>query len=387
MATFLCLSSILILAVNVQLFPSVLTRLGGTPAELGLLLSSLFLLYPVASVFSGFASDRLGKRAVLASGALLMTAALAVAAPLSSLWARIAAVLLFGAGNGILESQASAMLSDASPGRERSVLNLSQLVYCIGATGGPVLVAIGLSIVPSLGVGPMLAVAAGLSFLLFGGFMALKDGRASAVSAKPISPRALAADREWRLACVALFLYVAVEMGTAGWIVKYGRDYLSLSEAAAPLCLTVFWGGVGVSRMLVSFASGSLSNRRLLLGSIALTFASQLGAFLAPHPALALPLLGVMGFAMGSVWPTIVSLVGSRFKRSSGIAVGALVASGACAIPVIQPLIGLAAGPGSLGLRGTLLGMSVLTVVEFFVVARMGGPAPRSARSRRRSQD
>lgn len=387
MATFLCLSSILILAVNVQLFPSVLTRLGGTPAELGLLLSSLFLLYPLGSVFSGYASDRLGKRAVMVAGALLMTVALGVAAPLSSLWARIAAVLFFGAGNGILESQASALLSDAHPGRERSILNLSQLVYCVGATGGPVLVAIGLAIMPSLGVGPMLAVAAGLSFLLFVGFAALKDGRASAVPAAPVSTRALIADRDWRLACIALFLYVAVEMGTAGWIVKYGRDYLWLSDAAAPLCLTVFWGGVGVSRMLVSFASGSLSNRRLLLGSIALTFASQLGAFLVSRAAVALLFLGIMGFAMGSVWPTIVSFASARFRDSSGIAVGALVACGAFAVPVVQPLIGLAAGPGSLGLRGTLLGLSALTAVEFLVVARMGGPVPRAARARRRSQD
>jgi FHS family L-fucose permease-like MFS transporter len=179
-------------------------------------------------------------------------------------------------------------------------------------------------------------------------------------------------DREWRLACAALFLYVAVEMGTAGWIVKYGRDHLSLSEAAAPLCLAVFWGGVGISRMLVSLAADSLSNRRLLLGSIALTLAAQLGVFMVSRPAAALILLGIMGLGMGSVWPTIVSLAGSRFRDSSGIAVGVLVACGACAIPVIQPLIGLAAEPRALGLRTTLLGLSVFTAAELFIVARMG---------------
>lgn len=372
MATSLSLSTLLVLAVNVQLFPSLLTRLGGTPAQLGLLLSSLFLLYPLASVLSGYAADRLGKRPVMAAGALLMAAALAAAAAFPSLWARIAAVLLFGAGDGILESQASAMLSDANPGRERSILNLSQLFYCVGATGGPLLIAFGLTVVPSLGVGPILAIAAALSFLLFVGYALLKDGRASHAPAKPISARALLEDREWLLACAALFLYVAVEMGTAGWIVKYGRDHLSLSEAAAPLCLAVFWGGVGISRMLVSFAADSLSSRRLLLGSIALTLAAQLGAFLVSRPAAALILLGIMGLGMGSVWPTIVSLAGARFRDSSGIAVGVLVACGACAIPVIQPLIGLAAEPRALGLRTTLLGLSVFTAAELFIVARMG---------------
>ncbi len=376
MATSLCLTTILVIAVNAQLFPSLLTRLGGTPAQLGLLLSSLFLLYPLASVLSGYAADRFGKRPVLAAGALLMAAAFGAAAPFSSMWARIAAVLLFGAGDGILESQASAMLSDANPGRERSILNLSQLFYCIGATAGPLLIALGLTAVPSLGVGPILAAAAALSLALFGGYILLKNGRASAPSTKPVSIRFLLADREWRLACATLFLYVAVEMGTAGWIVKYGKDHLSLSEAAAPLCLTIFWGGVGVSRMLVSLATGSLSSRRLLLGSIALTLAAQLGAFLVPRPAAALILLGVMGLGMGSVWPTIVSFAGSRFRESSGIAVGVLMACGACAIPLIQPLIGLAAHPQALGLRGTLLGLSVFTAAQLFLVGRMGRRGP-----------
>ncbi len=382
--TVLCLAATLVMAVDVQILPSLLTRLGGSQVQLGLLLSSLFLLYPAASAGSGWLSDRLGKRPVLAVGALLVAVSFGAAAPFGSPWARIASVVLFGAGCGILEGQSSALLSDMHPGRELSVLNLSQLFYCVGATAGPLLVAAVLSLDPSISVGTILAGASGISFLLFAGFLLLRDGRTAAPAAAPVSLGALARDREWRLLAVCIFLYVAVEIGIAGWIVQYGTEGLGLSEALAPVCLTIFWGGVGVARMLAVFFPTAVPARPLLLSSVAVSLVGHVSAFTFRSPAAALAGLAVAGIGMGAVWPTLVSIAGRRYRDSSGMGVGVLIAAGAVAIPVVQPLIGVLSQPGVLGLRLTLLCLSAVTLANLFVVSRVreasgagAGSAPR----------
>jgi fucose permease len=377
------------MAVDVQLLPSVLTRLGGSQVQLGLLLSSLFFLYPAASAGSGWLSDRLGKRPVLAVGAALIAVSFGVAAPFANPWARAAAVVLFGAGSGILEGQSSALLADVHPGRERPILNLAQLFYCIGATVGPLLVAGALSVVPSLGVGAILAVASGIGFLLFGGFLFLRDAKTPAAAPAPVSLAALARDREWRLLCISLFLYVAAEMGIAGWVVQYGTEGLGLSQAAAPVCLTIFWGGAGIARILAVFFPAAVPARPLLLASVALTLVGQTAAFTLASPAAVLVALAAAGIGMGAVWPTLVSIAGARYKDSSGMGVGVLIAVGAAAIPVVQPLIGVLSQPRVLGLRLTLLALSAVTLANLFVLSRirepLGREGPRGGLRARRS--
>jgi MFS family permease len=126
--TAISLSAILFVAVDAQVFPSFLTRLGGNTMQQGLLLASLFLLYPVSSVTAGYVADRTGKRLVVGGGALCITLAFALSALLQGIGARTLSVLLFGLGAGVVESQVSALLSDAHPERGRSTMNLSQML-------------------------------------------------------------------------------------------------------------------------------------------------------------------------------------------------------------------------------------------------------------------
>jgi fucose permease len=373
-ATLLSLAALLVMAVNIQVFPSLLGRVGGSPVQLGLLLSSLFLLYPLACAGSGWVSDRFGKKPVLAAGALMIAVSFGAAAPFASPWARIAAVVLFGAGAGVLEGQSSALLADVHPGRERSMLNLSQLFYCIGATGGPALISLALVLRPSLSVGAFLAAASGAGLLLFFGFLALRDRRTTAPATAPMSFLALARNPEWRLLAVSLFLYVAAEMGIAGWAPQFAREVLGVREAMAPIALALFWGGSGLARILAVFFPTAVPARPLLLGGVALTLAGQVAAFTLHNPVLSIAALTLSGIGMGPVWPTLVSIAGVRFRDSTGMAVGMLIAAGAVAVPLVQPLIGLLSQAA--GLRIALLSLSAATLANLFLVSRVRETRP-----------
>ena len=133
----LSFTAILVLAVSSQVFPSFLTRLGADSLQQGLLLSALFFFFPASSVAAGIAADRIGKVRVIVLGLALTALPFCFMAVFRELWARTLSLLLFGIGAGVVEGQTSALVTDISPTRERSMLNLSQTLFSAGAASGP----------------------------------------------------------------------------------------------------------------------------------------------------------------------------------------------------------------------------------------------------------
>lgn len=371
MLTFLCYAIVFVFSVNAQAFPSVLNQIGGSAVQQGILLSSLYFLFPLTSGGAGYVADRIGKRAVLLVGAAAMGTPFVVAALTSNIWAWIGAVLLFGVGSGILEGQASALVTDVNPGRERAVLNMSQLFYSIGAAGGPFLIAAALRLRPSTSLSAVMWVAALGSYTLFVVLLFVRKGQAVAPSPEPVGLRELVGDKAWRLLCLAIFLYVAVEVGTASWLAKYGHEVLGMSADTAPICIGLFWAGLGVSRAVVGLWDLPFRDRTILFGSTLAGLVVHCIAFLVHSRTAALVMFFAVGFCWGAVWPTLVSVAGRRFSRSTGAAIGIMVAAGAAAIPIVQPVIGLLSHPTVLGLRGALLVLAVLVIVNVEVIRRM----------------
>jgi fucose permease len=379
--TALCLAAILAIALCAQVFPSFLTLIGGSAGEQGLLLFSMFLLYPASSLVAGIAADRVGKRAVLGAGLSCLAATFALSAAVPDIRVRTLAVLLFGLGEGAVESQATALLSDLSPARERSMLNWSQLLFSAGAAGGPFLLALLFSLHTGATLAAVMWACSALCAVPALGFV-LHIGRGRAA---PATPRARAAppapEVRGRLTggitlgqpglavlAVAVFLYVAAEMGTASWLAKYGELELGLSAALAPICISVFWAGLSASRILAASLSARVPDAPLLYGSLALSLLGQVLAFSVRQPAAALAGIALTGVGMGAIWPTLVAVAGRRYRQGSGTAIGALVASGGAAVALIQLAVGWLSAPQRLGLRVTLLGLAVFTAANLLVI-------------------
>jgi fucose permease len=392
--TALCLAAMLAAALCAQVFPSFLTRIGGSAAEQGLLLFSMFLLYPASSVAAGLAADRVGKRAVLAAGLACIAAPFALSAAVPDLRVRTLAVLLFGLGEGAVESQATALLSDLNPQRERSILSWSQVVFSAGAAGGPFLLAVlfslptGATLAAVLWAGAALCAALAATFLL----AFLLAARSAPAGARRAAERAGAGARSGRPAggapqpawavvlrpaarglgvlAAALFLYVSAEMGTASWLAKYGELHLGFSPALAPVCISVFWGGLSASRILAGTLSARVPDSPLLYGSLAVSLAGQIFAFSVRQPTAALAGMALAGIGMGAIWPTLVAMAGRRYRQASGTVIGLLAASGGLAVAVIQLAVGWLSAPERLGLRTVLLALALLTAANFFIVRR-----------------
>ena len=371
MTTALCLYSILILAVNAQVFPSLLTRIGSNSVQQGLLLSAFFLLFPLSSAISGILADRIGKKAVLIFGALFLALPFAVYASIQVLVIRVFGMLLFGLGMGTVESQASALLTDVHPGRERAVVNLSQLFFSIGAAGGPAAIALIFRVYPELSLERFFWMVGAVTFSVSAGFLLMIPQKAKEASLERGGFGQVLRDPLGRILLVAMFCYSAAEMGTAGWLVKYAEIHLLLPVTAAPLSLTLFWAGLGFSRALLGFHLHGVRDTHILILALLLTLSSRIAAFLIQRPVSSMVLFFFLGVGMGTVWPTLVAMIGRRFRRTSGSAVGLVIAAGGIATPIMHQVIGFLSRESVLGLRFTLLGLGVFTMVNLFIVLRM----------------
>jgi fucose permease len=368
---FLCFTAILILAVSGQVFPSFLTRLGGDSLQQGLLLSALFFFFPLSSVTAGIVADRVGKVRVVAFGLVLIALPLSLIAVFQGIWARTVTLLLFGIGGGIIESQSSALLTDLHPARERSIMNLSQTLFSVGAAVGPFLLALIYTSTDRLPITAVFWFLAGVNILLAGSFLIGRSPASVSVDHESLGLRRLITDRTLLTLALSIFLYVAVEMGTAAWLAKYGEIHLGMSRELSPVCIAVFWGSLGLSRALVGLLTTRISDRTVLILAVVLSIGAQLFAFSIKNTAASLAAIGIFGFGMGCVWPTLVALAGSKFRGDSGSAVGIMVAAGALSIPLIQVLIGVTSQSEVLGLRRSLLGLSFISLLNLLLIVRI----------------
>jgi fucose permease len=361
--------AILVFAVNGQVFPSLLAMLGGTSLQQGTLLASLFLLFPVTAATAGHIADRIGKRLILFVGALAMAVPFALAAVFEVLWVRTLVVLLFGIGGGMIEGQASALLSDLHPGRERRMIGLSQMFFSIGAAGSPFLIVLTFQVLPTATPRAFLWTAAAASGLLAVALLLPRGAELRRTAADPVSLPRLLRHKGWRRLAIMLFLYVAAEIGTVSWLAKYGAETLGMDPSVAPIGISLFWAGLAVSRGLVGVLHLPLSDRSLIGLALGVTLASRIAAFTMPWPIGALTTFFVLGFGMGVIWPTIVAVAGRMFRGSSGAAVGTMLAAGALGIPVIQPVMG--ALTELWGLQAALLSLGLLTLTNLALSRRI----------------
>jgi len=147
---------------------------------------------------------------------------------------------------------------------------------------------------------------------------------------------------------VAYVLYVALETSSSGWMATqlHGVGY---SESSGSLVTAGFWTGVAIGRLLGGPLYHRLSEKKLVLGGLALATVACATAFsdaLAPY---AYPLLGLIIasiFPMGLMWYTMLCP-----HDSDGLS-----------LLILFMMVGGVAGPGIIGLLVSQFGVHVVPI-------------------------
>jgi cyanate permease len=286
-------------------------------AALGSVMGAWQLVYIVAAIPGGMLLDRLGARAALALGVLLIAASALGRSFADGYWSLLAAVMLFGAGGPIISSGAPKVVTDIFEGSSRG---LAMGIYMTGPTLGGVAA---LTLTHSLlmpafdhdwravlrlwGAVALMALAAWLLLAtVFGprtrGFVRRDDGSAG-TGGLPVIGRIV------RLPAVRLVLAMSVGVflinhGLSNWLPELLRNGGMTAAAAGNwAALPMLVGAVG-SLVIPRLATPARRYRILLLLCLCAGAASL--ALTVVHPAVLPAALVLQGLVRASLMTVLI---------------------------------------------------------------------------------
>jgi FHS family glucose/mannose:H+ symporter-like MFS transporter len=326
-------------------------------ARTGLLASTVIVGVGVGVVAGGPLVDRAPRRLLFCFAAGIAGVALCLVGPDSGFETVAALLLLAGVGGGLYETILNAAAIERYEDRSVRVL----AVMHSGATLGAMLT--------PLGVTWLLAHADWtLAFRVVGtAHLALAVTALGAAVGAPHAThergRILTAPLVFLF--VAAFAYIGVESTITAFAVPYARDALDLGADRGRTAISVFWLGLLAGRLAFALLPGHDDARAAAIAGGVAGLSIALGVGLGWH--LLEVLLGVVGFAMGGVFPLLVVLAGRRTPHATGAGV-AIVAgygsAGGFVVPWATGLVGDTAGVrAGIGTLALWCGLLVLAAV------------------------
>lgn len=324
--------------------PELSARTGASLVALGWLSIAIFLGSLAAQFIAGRASDRFGRRLVLAIGLVLLAAMLSIIGLAPRLAVILTAAAIYGIGYGSFSLSGNVMASELAPEKRASAVNLVNMAFGLGAVVGPLVVSVLIDrfdrALPALWIGAGLLVLSAVAALV-----ALPARLPAARTAQAAGPAGRASLRDPMLFAIGvlLLLYVGSEMSAGLWASEYLQRSAGMDAAGGAAATSLFWALLTAGRVAAVLVGMRVSADRMLTASVWIAFAGSALLWLAHGSATAsVVAFAVMGFGYGPIYPTGIAVITSRFPHAAGTAtsqMGILAASGGGLLPRLQSLV------------------------------------------------
>lgn len=346
--------SILVYGVISSMLGSLLPALGFTGDQTGTLALAQAIGLTLAALSAGPFIDIRGRKTAMVAGLAAMATALWLL-PNANGDFRFAAALWFllGLGGGVMGTASNSLLSDIGGARRASMLNMGNLFFGLG-----------LMITPFLASNIFASDVRGLCY--FAAVLVTATLIVHASIRVPLPSRdkpfrlreaaALLRSPSLRLFAAVAFLYVACEVGTSNWLVKYLIAKGVAREHALKIMSLGFAFGLLSGRVAASWILVRVSAPKVVVGSAVLTTITTFWMLHAGSGELATAAaVYCVGLSMGPVFPTTLGLTGDAFPNATGTAMGVVITAGWAGLAVSSRLIGVIAGKDESNLSNALL--------------------------------
>ena len=361
-------------------------------AEIGITFFTFTIGFVLAGLSAGALIHRHGVRIALAAGGgayALATLYLATRPPFALF---IVVQVVTGFGIGVLESALNAYLA-ALPGATQ-LLNRLHAFFGVGALIGPVLAAwvVGFSswkVVYLILAAAYVPLVAGFLVAYPGPRPAEPAGQARETPGHAHETPGQAAgsllgaalrERGVLLGAAMLAVYVGLEIGMGNWAFSYLVQARSLPASLAGYSVSGYWLGLTLGRFLISQVAariGATTAGMIYACLVGVTAAATL-AWLSPGAAAASVALMLLGFCLGPIFPTTMSIAPQLTQaRLVPTAIGVMNAAstvGGAALPWLAGTI-----TQSAGIRVLMPFTVVLALLQFAVwwplASQIRGPA------------
>ncbi len=349
-----------------------LRRTFGVPEwQLGLVAPAGTVGYVLAVVLVGAVSGRFDTRGLLVVGFLGTGAGILVMGVAPSFALFLAALLGRGLFTGVGRGTDRPLLSHLYPAQRGRIFGFYDMMWAVGATAGPLLVAAAVAAgdwrlayyALALAFVPIVAVALALPTpAVEGGDDPLDWGELRRITRQPAV----------LTMAVALFLSTGVEGGLFTWVTTYAQGRLpeTLATASLSVMLAAYIPG--------RFATGWLAERvgyvRLAAGLVGLTVPAFCYTFFLAEGYGLLVGLFCIGLGLSGMYPTLLAYATEAVPEHSAPVNAAAAVTSAAGIAVVPAAMGVLIGNAGVAraMRLLALPLALLAVVLSYALARAG---------------
>ncbi|MFQ6555630.1 MFS transporter [Pseudomonas sp. Lb2C1-1] len=344
------------IAAWAPLVPYAKVRANLDEGTLGLLLLCLGVGSILAMPISGALAARFGCRRVLSGGTLLICLALPLLATMTSLPWLVAALFLFGAGLGTVDSTVNLQAVIVERASGKTMMSGFHGMFSLGGIIG----AAGVSALLGLGLSPLGATLVVNGVLLVALFKAaphlLPYGSESSGPAFAI-PHGVVL-----FIGILCFIVFLAEGAVLDWSAVFLTTERAVDTAYAGLGYAAFALTMTVGRLTGDSVVHRLGAKRVIIYGGSIAAAGFLLATLAPMWQAALLGYALVGAGCSNIVPVLYTAVGKQTLMPEAIAVPAITTIGYAGILAGPALIGFVAHGSSLSIAFGLIAISLVAV-------------------------
>ncbi|WP_460318486.1 MFS transporter [Pseudomonas ogarae] len=344
------------IAAWAPLVPYAKVRANLDEGTLGLLLLCLGVGSILAMPISGALATRFGCRRVLSGGTLLICLALPLLATMTSLPWLVAALFLFGAGLGTVDSTVNLQAVIVERASGKTMMSGFHGMFSLGGIIG----AAGVSALLGLGLSPLGATLVVNGVLLVALFKAaphlLPYGSESSGPAFAI-PHGVVL-----FIGILCFIVFLAEGAVLDWSAVFLTTERAVDTAYAGLGYAAFALTMTVGRLTGDAVVHRLGAKRVIIYGGSIAAAGFLLATLAPMWQAALLGYALVGAGCSNIVPVLYTAVGKQTLMPEAIAVPAITTIGYAGILAGPALIGFVAHGSSLSIAFGLIAISLVAV-------------------------
>lgn len=353
------------IAAWAPLVPYAKVRANLDEGTLGLLLLCLGVGSILAMPISGALATRFGCRRVLSGGTLLICLALPLLATMTSLPWLVAALFLFGAGLGTVDSTVNLQAVIVERASGKTMMSGFHGMFSLGGIIG----AAGVSALLGLGLSPLGATLVVNGVLLVALFKAaphlLPYGSESSGPAFAI-PHGVVL-----FIGILCFIVFLAEGAVLDWSAVFLTTERAVDTAYAGLGYAAFALTMTVGRLTGDAVVHRLGAKRVIIYGGSIAAAGFLLATLAPMWQAALLGYALVGAGCSNIVPVLYTAVGKQTLMPEAIAVPAITTIGYAGILAGPALIGFVAHGSSLSIAFGLIAISLVAVAASGKVLRV----------------
>lgn len=325
----------------------------------------------IAMPLAGAAISRLGSAAVTRASALAFLLALPLPVLAPNLVLLAAALLVFGAANGVMDVAMNAHGVAVERQLGRPIMSSCHGMFSVGGLVGAGLAALLLPFIPPLAVAGLTTMMA-LGVALF----ALPQLLPASVDMNS-GEAAFGLPNQFTLALGALcFLAMSGEGAVLDWSALHLEGGLGMSPEFAAIGFAAFSATMAAGRFTGDWMRGHFGAVTLVRASAFVAAAGLALALTVPVPALAVVGFAIVGLGVANIVPVLFGAAGALPGQSSGSAIAAVATMGYMGFLAGPPVIGLVAEQTSLALA---LGLVVLACIVIGLAASAASPAGKPA--------